>query len=377
MIRWRPLVFWGAALAFAVGMAVWAGRAPTRSELPSVDNPDAPGLRALYLYLKESGAKVSSTRDPLTKLPDGGVLVIAAPTTREITKDEIGSLQRFVEGGGILVYLDPMAVGRQPRMDDWLSLELGRTLEGGKGLARLTEVPITFPVGAARGMHAITVVADQGLRAGPEAIPVASQGEGRTALFVEPIGKGAVWIAASSDLARNDLLEAGENLAFWSHLAEAGPILFDEGHLIPPPELSMPKGMRIFYWQGLAVFLLLIWAAGSRLGPPRPTPLVRHRASREYLEAFAWLTRRVQVEHELVQTLYAELRRKLHERFGISPELDDAEAARRIGLQTGRDADALKQTLAELRAAVLAERLGPRELKRLTIATARLERSWG
>ena len=377
MRRWRVGLIYVAVLVLAVVTAVWVGRAPTRSSLPSIENSDGPGLRALYLYLQEIGAKVSSTQAPLTSLPAGGTVVIAAPAGQEIRDDEVTSLKRFVRNGGTLVYLSSLALSTQPQMKDWLGLELGQSLEGGKGFTLITQVPVTFPVGAAHGLEALTVVADQGLRAGPEAIPVATQGPGRSVLFVEPLGKGAVWIAASVDLARNDLLEQGENLAFWTQLAAQGPILFDEGHLLPPPVAGMPRGMRIFYWQALALFLLLVWAAGTRLGPARPIPVVRHRASREYLEAFAWLTRRAKVERELVQALYVELRRKLHDRFGVSPEIDDAEASRRVALQTGENAAPLQRTLAELRAITQAEEVSARELKRLTIAAARLERSWG
>ena len=55
---------------------------------------------------------------PLTELPPAvRTVVIAAPAGREIDRDEVEALERFVTAGGTLVYLAPPVLQRAEHVD--------------------------------------------------------------------------------------------------------------------------------------------------------------------------------------------------------------------------------------------------------------------
>jgi hypothetical protein len=372
MISWRVWVTYGALIAVAVISALVVGRPPGRSTLPSVGNPAPRGLRALYLYLEETGAQVSSRTEPLTKLTGQGVLVIAGPTVREISSEEVDALEQFVKDGGTLVYLAPANLASQPAMASWLQLEHGKVFHVGGTFDADALAEIVEPIGAAAGLHTLSVPATSSLTATARAVPIAAQ-EGRVALYLLRLGKGQIWIGSGTALADNEHLEKADNLGLWAQLAALGPIAFDEGHFVPPPPAPMSRALSLFFAQLAVIGLFFLWAIGTRLGPPRTAPNVRHRASREYLDAFAWLTRNANVEPELASALYDGLRRRAHERLGVTLEISDDEAARRIADEIGTPAEELRALLAKIRAAAAGPVLRPRAYSALARETAEIE----
>nr|WP_225937120.1 DUF4350 domain-containing protein [Myxococcus sp. RHSTA-1-4] len=322
-------------MALAVGLAT-REEAP-ESVVPTVENTGPQGARALYLYLREGGRAVDAHTASLESLsPATRTVVLAAPRGQPVSEDEVSSLERFVRGGGTLVYLSPRELGQhQAALEDWLRLEAGplmpassRGLDSNLADAGGTTVDVWIPAGPLRGLTGLRVSRDRGVRMGHEdAVPLAGLG-GAAAVWRWPLGSGEVYVLAGADLAENRRMELLDNLRFWDALSARGPLLFDEFHhqLAPPPPLS--RGIWVFVAQVLAVGLLYTVSRGTRFGAPRPLRVERHRSALEYVRSMGWLMRRAKVERELLPELDRSLRQLMQERLGIPLSLADADAAR-------------------------------------------------
>ncbi|MFL5354296.1 DUF4350 domain-containing protein [Archangium sp.] len=338
----RTAAIYGVLVALALALGLAANQAPPQpTTVPSVDNPGPLGLRALYLYLQESGAPVSALHEAFDTpgIPEGvRTVVVAAPVGRPMTEAETEALRQWVRRGGTLVYLASRnAKTQQPHLDDWLRPSTGslpppdseglppkeRDLTG-------TTVHVWVPVGAARGLERLRVSLDQGVNVGrPEAVPLAGA-KGVAVMWRVPEGQGEVYVLAGVDLAENRRLELLDNLRFWDALAARGPLAFDEYHhaLGPKPEPPSARALWVFVAQGLVVGLLYAVSRGTRFGPPRPRLQEKHRSALEYVRSLGWLARRSKVERELVPELARQLRRRMHERLGIPLTLPEDEVAR-------------------------------------------------
>jgi hypothetical protein len=363
------MLAWAALLAAAAGLAFAARGAPADSPDASVDNAGAAGAKALFTYLSERGRDVRALRGSLAGLGTSGTLVIAAPTQRPISKEELEAIQAFVSGGGRLVYLAP----RTPpgRMERWLGLERGAALPATGPEAGEDPTGATLQVWSATGAlpagARLRASADLGLRTNDaRAVPVAGSGDA-VAVLRYSIDQGDVWALAGPELIQNRRISLLDNLELWEGLAAQGPVFFDELHFARAPRPPLSPGLAAFALQLAACALLLAAARGTRFGWPRAPFHERHRATREYLEAMASLTRRARVERELAAELLSRLRARLNDRLGISPALElldaDALLAQRVGLPPG-----------ELASLVPHGRLGPREYARMARRAARLER---
>jgi hypothetical protein len=377
----RAFLFFGILIAVAAAMGLATREAPPESTLPSVDNPGPLGLRALYLYLREGGAKVDAHRESLEALPPGvRTVVIAAPQARAVSSTEVESLERFVRAGGTLVFLTPREKKGQPALEQWLELErhswLGANARGlpqGEQDLGGTTVDIWLPAGAARGLSSFRVSVDQGITVGlAEAVPIAGL-KGAVALWRLGLGQGEVYVAAGPDLAENRRLELLDNLRFWDALAARGPLVFDEFHhsALPPPPLS--RGLWVFALQCLAVGALYVVARGTRFGAPRPQSPERHRSALEYVQSMGWLARRVKVERELLPEMARHLRQLMHDRLGIPLALSEEEAARMLEQRSGIPPAHYLEARAELARALDQHDISPKDYARVAARYARLE----
>ncbi|KFE66660.1 DUF4350 domain-containing protein [Hyalangium minutum] len=378
----RTFLFFGILVTLAAALGLSARQAATESTLPSVDNPGPLGLRALYLYLEEGGATVEAHRDSLEALPTTArTVVIPAPQGRSVSPVEVEALERFVRGGGTLVFLTSRDKAKgQPALEQWLELERGAFLgassrglpEGDQDLGGTT-VDVWVPAGAARGTSGFRVSRDRGIRLNmAEAVPIAGQ-EGIAALWRLGLGQGEVYVAAGPDMAENRRIELLDNLRFWDALAARGPLLFDEFHHSAEPPPPMSRGVWAFVLQCLAVGALYVFARGQRFGAPRPQLPERHRSTLEYVQSMGWLTRRAKVERELLPELARHLRQLMHERLGIPLTLSEEEAARMMEQRCGIPSAHYLETRAELARALDQDTLTPKAYAQLAARYARLE----
>jgi len=377
----RTFLFFGVLITLAVAMGLVTRAAPPESTIPSVDNPGSLGLRALYLYLREGGAKAEAHRESLEALPPGvRTVVIAAPQARAVSPEEVENLERFVQAGGTLVFLAPREKKGQPALEQWLELKrhswLGASARGlpqGEQDLGGTTVDVWLSAGATRGLGGFRVSLEQGITLGlPDAVPVAGS-KGAVALWRLGLGQGEVYVAAGPDLAENRRLELLDNLRFWDALAARGPMVFDEFHHseVPPPPLS--RGLWVFALQCLAVGALYVFARGTRLGAPRPQLPERHRSALEYAQSMGWLARRAKVERELLPEMARHLRQLMHERLGIPLALSEEEAARMLEQRSGIAPAHYLEARAELARALDQRAISPKDYARVAARYARLE----
>ncbi|HEX8700971.1 MAG TPA: DUF4350 domain-containing protein [Myxococcaceae bacterium] len=378
----RTFLIFGVLITVAAALGLATRQAPPESTVPSVENPGALGLRALYLYLREGGARVEAHQASLETLPpDVRTVVIAAPHARPVSSAEVQALERFIQAGGTLVFLTSREKDKgQPALEQWLELKpasmLAASAQGlppGEQDLGGTSVEVWLPGGAARGLSGFRVSRDRGIHVGmAEAVPLAGL-EGTAMLWWLGLGKGEVYVAAGPDLAENRRLELLDALRFWDALAARGPMLFDEFHHVaePPPPLS--RGIWVFALQCLAVGLLYVVARGTRFGAPRPQLPERHRSALEYVQSLGWLARRAKVERELLPELARHLRQLMQERLGIPLALSEEEAARMLEQRCAIPSRHYLEARADL-ARVLDQRtLTPKDYARVATRYARLE----
>jgi hypothetical protein len=175
-------------------------------------------------------------------------------------------------------------------------------------------------------------------------------------------------------VAENRRLEAADNLALWESFAAGGPIGFDEGHHTRAASAGYPPALLAVAAQLVFATLAYALSRGTRLGPPRPEPVERHRSVLEYVASMAWLTRRARVEPALAGALVARLRQVMSERAGVPVTATDAEAAVQVELRTRIPRDRVASTLETLRAAAATSRLRPSGYLRCARLAAELER---
>ncbi len=328
---WRWAALFGAALA--VGLVAGTDT-KADSPVPSVTNPGPQGAQVLHTWLAETGGKVETISGPLTALPAGvqGV-VVAAPTERRVSEEEVAALDGFVEGGGTLIYLSPRPAGLQPLMRDWLSLiDSQVVLPNDAHLGDLGGTTVDVgpePSGLLSGIKQLRVLADSGLEvAHPNAVAVAGK-----ALWRIPMGKGQVWVSAGPDLLQNRRLDLHDNLQLWVNLRSL-KLGFDEFHHRAAAAPRWSPNLLATLFQFIFVALLFVAARAPRLGPPRPTLARVHRSSLEYVRSMGALMRRAGVENELKLKLRDRLRRLMQERLGIALTIGADEASRMLAQQT-------------------------------------------
>lgn len=377
-----------AVFAFLIVLALAAGLSTNQdtpvSPVPSVENTGPQGARALFLFLREGGHAVSEQRTPLDSLATGTrTLVLASPIGRPVSDDEVLAVDRFVQAGGTLVYLSTRELGKhQAALEKWLKLEQGPLLPASeRGLstdladAGGTTADVWLGAGPLRGLSTLRIAQDRGIRVDhPQAIPLAGLG-GAVAVWRVALGQGEVYVLSGADLMENRRLELLDNVRFWSALAARGPLVIDEYHhqLAPPPPVS--RGIWVFAAQVLAVAGVYALSRGTRFGAPRPLWAEKHRSALEYVRNMGWLMRRAKVEKELLPELDKSLRHQLQEQLGISLDLEDTEAARRMEQDGGIPATHYLDAKSQLRQLLTQPSVRPADYARVARLYAHLERA--
>ncbi len=373
MTRRRALTI-AVLVLLAFGLSLWAERAKQpASTVPSIENPGPKGLKALATYLAERGHPVRAWSRRLTELPpEVKVLVIAAPTARKIDREEVDALGDFVTRGGTLVYLaSAPSLEAQPLLAAALDLRAGPSVDRDpiEGDPSGSTATVTVSAGALEGVTSLRISSWSSLRSEhPGALPVATS-HGHPWALVRRSGSGEQWTFAGPDVAENRRLELLDNLRLWENLSARGPIAFDEWHHHPAPIAPMSNALYAVLAQGLLCAIAFALSR-QRLGPAREIPFERQRSIREYLEAFAALTRRARIEPQLVGEELARLRLALHERAGIPISVSAEEAARSDAALRGVSPDELHALLLDLEAAARAPRLSPHEYRALMSRTS-------
>ncbi len=282
MKRALPLV----ALLLLALLATFAAQEPgSGAPTPSSTNRGPRGLAVLAAWLAETGAEA---------LPSAGTVVLAAPSPAEVTAERVEELRAFVEGGGTLVYLVPRDTP-QPALNAWLGVRPGGLLplnneagDVGGSTVRVTGVP---------GVQTLRLSADRAFE-----VDGAQMAAEHGALWRLDVGTGQVWISAGADLAENARLELADNARFWRQLP--APVSFDEAHFTA--RVVMPVNLVATFAQLVFLALLVLWARGVRLGPPRDALPVVTTSAFDQVRAMARMLERAKLHREIEQRLASE-----------------------------------------------------------------------
>ena len=375
MKGWRAIALYGVLFLLAALASLKSSNAGNRDDVPSVANSDPRGIRALFLYLSETGKDVRRLDTSLEHLPpDLETVVLAGVEAREVTATERQALEAFVKRGHTLVYLTGHNRDRIPsELAEWLRLRVTAWRPPSR-LSAKRNLTVWHPVGPFAGMEHLQTSAARGIWVDLErAIPVAGD-DLDTFVWYLPQEKGSVYAMAGTDFADNVSIAGADNIVFWDALAQRGPIAFDEWHHVVPTLPPASRALAASILQILVLVLIVFWARGVRLGPPRPELVERNRSTVEYLDSFAWLLRRARVEAELVRALKARVRRRLWETAQIPSTLSDADAALEWATRSDLPPDrfiqwAQRAELAQSRGAT------PGEFTRLSAEASVIERS--
>lgn len=322
-----------AVLLVIAMIATFAAQKPGSDEpTPTVTNHGPRGLAVLKTWLAESGIETTELDGP-TPENAGGTVVLAAPSAREFSADEVKDLARFVEAGGTLVYLVPRNAP-QPELHRWLTVVGGHiaplnTLEGIDDVGGST-VKVLLPIGPLESLREFRVSAERGIHlTAPDAIEVAEYG----ALWWRSIGKGQVWLGSGPDLAENARLELADNARFWQRLP--APVRFEEGHH-HAATTNTPVNLLVTMLQLAFLAALFVWANAIRMGAARDPLPESNLSTMHSVRAVAALTQNAKVEGELVKQLKLDFRKFLNDRLGIPTawpwKQAATEAARRLSM---------------------------------------------
>jgi hypothetical protein len=295
----------------------------------------------LRRWLERQGVEVRVNRAPLTTLEPGtGTLIIAAPTQKNVSEDEITQVLRFVSAGGTLIYLAPRGETQRALARELDLVLVDRLASGGSPTDQGGASPtVVLPGSLLAGVKTLSVSAGSTVVvADARAIGATSDG----ALWVQRRGAGEVWMGAGPDLAENARLELADNAAFWANVGARGPVIFDESHLVAAETPPLTTNLLASALQFGFLALVFVAARAARLGPPRPSLAGRQRSAMESVRAMAALTRDAKVDAELLARLRAELRACLKERLGLAVTLPTSELVRALEAATPLGHDELE-----------------------------------
>ena len=314
------------------------------------------GTRALHDLLRELGYDVRRHRGSLRFVPPeaGTLCVLSAPVP--VGQDEIRGIVSWVESGGTLVLglgggtLVPVATlanrgAPSAALAEALGVHVQRTprtemgiLPGGMLAAAGTVERVRFHGGRVLDGPFTLSPGYRSLVRGPhgDLVAEAPRGRGRVVAFADD--------TALTNRYLRDPWNAQMAVLLLAHDGKEGPILFDERHqgygedresLERRAGARAETGLGVGRPQPALAALRLRWAAGRRVGAPRPPPRLHRRAAVESAGALGRAYRDAGAAGLAAETLAAGARRRAAPRVGLPPTLPPEECgARRRAART-------------------------------------------
>lgn len=346
----RKLLLIAGALLLGM-LVVFVATAPPASEprggLPSTYSAGSGGARAAYLLLQELHWKVQRWEQPPTELPGdakGALLILADPLFTP-TKKEQQALQRFVEGGGQVLFTGGQLEGFFPEAKlnserparDWRTYEAQLPSRYTRGAAKITlgpqavwsrlEATQLALYGDAQGAVVVSWRIGEGqVLWWAGATPLTNAGitkEGNLNLFLE-----AVRTPAAEATARRlywDEYFHGERSSLWSYVAKT----------------PVPMGLLQLGLLGLAV----LFTFSRRSGPIAQPAGVSRLSPLEFVETLGGLYQRAGAAPAAVGVAYQKFRGLLTRQLRLPPGIADANLAQAAGQRLGQNAGELSAAL--------------------------------
>ncbi len=335
----RTVVLWlaGAVLMAIVLFGFLGPRQDKNDPTPSVDNPDARGVRGAYLALGEMGYGVVRWDEAASGL-DG----VSAPETTLVllnpklpvrtlaeTQEKIAG---FLERGGRVIATGPTGAvllpnGRTEAASRLYGVLCTTTPEGPGALARVGPVQ----VGDTAQWSADGPEYKVAQRCGTDAVVVSYK-----------YGAGeAVWWSSAMPLMNQSIAESGNlGLVLAALGSRDRKVLFDE--YVQDYRESMGGLLRGLPWwslglQALAVGLLLVLSRGRRNGPLRMPVVIPRSSPIEFAESMGRLYGKAGATEAAVGAARARLVGALREQCGVPREMIPVGVAEALGERLGGD----------------------------------------
>ncbi len=358
-------------LLLFITMAVALWQLNEGTQLPTLmslsDQPD--GASALRQWMEELGYQTGHEMPAGFAPPPEAALFLMLEPDLNITEDEWGAIDEWVEAGGTL-----LVAGQS--FGAWLAFEHFeyevRSLPSGDNQAfvdfRLKSPPITTANNARPQWHLQSedddVDDEELLRIDNRPLLLTfPQGQGRVVLTTLP------YPFTNAGLKETGNPELALNLISLS--PRGGTIWFDEWHHglrelqeVPGPAHWLRQtaaGRALLYAAGL--LLLFIVLRGRRFGRPLPLPESTHRrAPLEHITALAQLSRRAGHRRAALDHYYQQLKRHFGRRYHLDPSLPDDEYVTQLATL---NPNINRQELARLLARLQAQQVSESELLHL------------
>ena len=307
------------------------------------------GTLAFYTLLEDSGYKVTRLHlsfERLAERPDIAALVIVAPPThRNPSGEELQALADWIEEGGVAVIVDRQialnlrdvkintAIGPPPR-----------------GIHPLQPTPFTRNVGQLDfSAYATGVTIDS-------PTTVYHLGDDRVAVLADAsVGKGRVVTLTDPYVVANNGISKADNailaVDLFADLPD-GAIAFDEYHhgvgASEDTGLSAyVKGTPIPWMlaQAALIVALVVYSYGRRFGRPLPLKRERRTANLEFVSGMANITRLARASDVAMQNIYFEFRKRLCRYAGLPSKSETRSLVSAVAVRSGLDEGDLRRLL--------------------------------
>lgn len=323
----------------------------TSLETPTSFNTSTQGVKALYLLLQSQGLPTTRHETRWETLDSRtGLLVCIEPFVRNIAKEEIEALRRWIVAGGAVLYL----VTTPPRPFDPEDTLFG-DIAIVPGDPRPQEVvprevrsPFTKPIRRLRFQSPVRFQTRT-----DDAYETLVEDDAGALVLTRSLGKGRLLIMAGSQAAGNASLKESDNALFLVNIAAVTvgntgrTIAFDEYHHGVGFEYGKsgesvyklaPLPLQLAWWHLVALALLLVYNGNRRFGRPRAGASVASRSSTDYLTSLARFYHRSHSSDIALLTLYTHFLRELSRHLELPPDANRAtllaRAAERYGVQS-------------------------------------------
>ena len=335
------------------------------------------GTLAFYTLLKDSGFSVSRFEKPLTELrsrePDT-LVIISPPESLGPSKEEIGTLERWVEAGGVAVIID-----RE------ITITIGEaeinTRSGGLSSTARPIQPTPYTRGVERlSLSQYATRVEINSKAATYHI-----GDGNAAVLADArVGKGRLILLTDPHIvANNGLPEADNVVAALNVFSDqpGGKIAFDEYH--HGYGASTTSGGLMAYFRGTPVpwmmaqagliAVLVVYSYGRRFGRPIPLRQERRTTNLEFVSSMANITRLARASGLAMENIYSEFRKRLCRFSGLPVKVDTARLADVAARRAGIDARDLAALLSRCEEVASGDKINDSELLNLVTRIREIE----